>query len=409
MSRMRDPYAVLGVKQDARDDEIKAAWRARAKSVHPDHNRDDPQAAARFAEIGAAYELLKDPRKRSRYDARRRKGEGEDGQTIMQQRRAAQEAAERAKAAREEAARVMEELARANAQRAAKAAQNAQAAAGGSAEASGESPESVVNRIFGAGDKAKKAEAKAADAKSADAKPNTASNPSATAETRTGPKPEPDATAGTETTQKAEDAGNDASHAASVPLPVQAVELISYWIRRLRGIEPAPEKAPDIVTDVVVTIDDLLASRRVTTTLFDGRDVNVQLQPGMTDEHVVRIEGQGHRFQGMQRGDVRVTLKIADDPNFNVEGFDIHTILPVTLENAVLGCESTVESPEGPVAITIPPWSDSNRSVRVEGRGLPETAEKRGDLVVELRLLLWEKPDDKVTDLMRHMREGLFI
>ena len=75
---MRDPYSVLGVKKDARDDEIKAAWRARAKSVHPDHNASDPLAASRFAEIGAAYDLLKDPEKRRRYDARRRKAHYEE-------------------------------------------------------------------------------------------------------------------------------------------------------------------------------------------------------------------------------------------------------------------------------------------------------------------------------------------
>ncbi len=60
---MRDPYKVLGVKRDAGQDEIKAAWRNMAKAVHPDHNQGDPTASARFAEIGRAYETLKDPKK----------------------------------------------------------------------------------------------------------------------------------------------------------------------------------------------------------------------------------------------------------------------------------------------------------------------------------------------------------
>ncbi|MCX8996376.1 DnaJ domain-containing protein [Rhizobiaceae bacterium BDR2-2] len=392
VATMRDPYTVLGVRQDAQDEEIKAAWRARVKSVHPDHNRDDPQAAARFAEIGAAYELLRDPQKRNRYDARHGKADG-DGETIMQKRQAAREAAERAHAAREEAARVMEELARANAQRAAQAARETSGAT------SDDSAEAMVNRIFGTGEKAGAAGAAQDTAPKQDAAPQQGAYDGGA-----GP-----ADATTETTQTSSPEETEAGRASSAPLSVQAIDLISYWIRRLRGIEPVPEKAPDIVTDVTVSIDDLIAGRKVYATLFDGREVRVQLEPGMTRDHVVRIEGQGHRFQGMQRGDVRVTLKIAPDPRFDVEGFDIHTVLPVTLENAVLGCESTVESPEGPVAISIPPWSDSNRSIRIEGQGLPETEDRRGDLVVELRLVLWEKPDDKVTDLMRHMREGLYI
>jgi len=72
---MRDFYSILGVKRDAGTDEIKAAWRTKAKSVHPDQNRDDPQAHNRFAEIGRAYEVLKDPAKRSRYDQQRMKVE----------------------------------------------------------------------------------------------------------------------------------------------------------------------------------------------------------------------------------------------------------------------------------------------------------------------------------------------
>ncbi|SPZ33554.1 DnaJ family molecular chaperone [Agrobacterium tumefaciens] len=109
---MRDPYSILGVKRDARHEEIKAAWRTKAKTVHPDANRDDPDASARFAEIGQAYDLLKDPKKRDLYDQARRAAEKKQrGETIMQQREAAREAAERAKAAE----KLMEELARADA------------------------------------------------------------------------------------------------------------------------------------------------------------------------------------------------------------------------------------------------------------------------------------------------------
>jgi curved DNA-binding protein CbpA len=67
-NRMRDPYAVLGVSRSADQTEIKAAWRAMAKKLHPDQNRGDPNAQSRFTEVGRAYDLLKDPDKRRRYD-----------------------------------------------------------------------------------------------------------------------------------------------------------------------------------------------------------------------------------------------------------------------------------------------------------------------------------------------------
>jgi len=63
-----DPYAVLGVKKDASQDEIQKAYRRLAKKFHPDLNPGNKQAEERFKEISAAYDLLGDPKKRVRFD-----------------------------------------------------------------------------------------------------------------------------------------------------------------------------------------------------------------------------------------------------------------------------------------------------------------------------------------------------
>jgi molecular chaperone DnaJ len=63
-----DLYEVLGVGREASDEEIKRAYRRLARQHHPDANDGDPAAEARFKEIAAAYEVLRDPEKRRRYD-----------------------------------------------------------------------------------------------------------------------------------------------------------------------------------------------------------------------------------------------------------------------------------------------------------------------------------------------------
>lgn len=396
---MRDPYKVLGVKRDAGTDEIKAAWRNMAKAVHPDHNQGDPSATARFAEIGRAYETLKDPRKRNLFDNAVRMAEAKkQEQTIMQQRHAAREAAVRAKAAQANAERVMEELARANAN-----AQKAAAAAGAKQQQAGaaEPAEEMVERIFGA-----------QAARSAGAQPHPhAQQAHAQAQAKphaaeTARQPEHEATEA-ETARTEEEQTEAAAAGTNMSLPLS---LLTSLVRRFTGTgQPAMEKAPDEVATVTVTIEDIMKGSWTTAALPEGREVGFALPAGTTEGHQIRLKGQGFKLPGMQRGDAVINIHIAPDQRFTVDGFDVHTALPLNIENAVLGTEARVDGPEGPINVTVPAWSGSDKTIRIPGKGLPNDSGGKGDLVVELRIMLWEKPDAKVTDLMRSMREGLFL
>ena len=64
----RDYYEVLGISKGASADEIKKAYRTKAKELHPDRNTDDPDLEAQFKEAGEAYEVLKDADKKAAYD-----------------------------------------------------------------------------------------------------------------------------------------------------------------------------------------------------------------------------------------------------------------------------------------------------------------------------------------------------
>jgi hypothetical protein len=74
---MRDPYDVLGVPRSATEAQIKKAFRSLAKQLHPDANNSDPEVAARFAELNAAYEILGDKNKRTAFDRGKIDAEGQ--------------------------------------------------------------------------------------------------------------------------------------------------------------------------------------------------------------------------------------------------------------------------------------------------------------------------------------------
>jgi DnaJ-class molecular chaperone len=425
--KMRDPYSILGVRRDAGSDEIKAAWRSKAKTSHPDQNRDDPSATQRFAEIGQAYDVLKDKDKRSRYDQRLSQMESmKREQTIMQQREEARAAAERARQAKANAERIMADLARIEAEKA-----KAEKAA-----------EALNAKVEAARAKAKAAEAQAATAakaqqttaqQAASAQPNGAqqngpqptntAQPNGSQQASGAAAPDPAAPADVEdiaTSDTAKDTadspfapkpdGGAAEPAQTGIFALPVIGLItSLLVRRIRKPAPVLEKAPDIMVEATIAIDDLLQQNTISLHLSDGRDIRLPLEPGHTDGTIVRMEGKGLKIPGMLTGDVLATLRVLKAGPCTIDGYDIRCPLKLPLEDAVLGCETTVDGPSGPVKITVPAWSGSEQSIRLENQGLPIGGNERGALVVDIRVVLSEKPNEKLTDLMKVMKHGLFL
>ena len=348
---MRDPYSVLGVKRNAGQEEIKAAWRSLAKAVHPDQNHDDPLATVRFTEAGRAYDLLRDPDKRSRYDRQQREAE----LRRMEQMRRQQ--AERK--ARSEAPRMADEGA-----------------------------EEMIARIFGVDSRGQPA----------DARPQPR------------PQPQMQAQTGGFATQEARRTGDepDTDGTGQARGVAPAAAIISAIIRRIRRARSTVDKAPDLVADVTVTVEDILNKARATIETADGQTLRVPLGAGTTDGQVIRLRDAGYRIENLRRGDAVITVRVAPG-RFRVDGFDLRTDLPITIENAVLGCEVTIDGPLGPVPVTVPAWPGSDQAIRIAGEGLIAENGERGDLIAEIRLLLWEKPDDKMIDLMRSLRGGLYL
>ena len=129
----------------------------------------------------------------------------------------------------------------------------------------------------------------------------------------------------------------------------------------------------------------------------------VNVPPGLADGARIRVPGKGHAGRnGREHGDLYITVRVEPHPLFRRDGDDLHITLPIAIHEAALGAKVDVPALDGPVRLRIPPGTQSGRRFRLRERGVPSARDgRRGDLVVEVRLVLPELLDERSKELLR--------
>ncbi len=132
-------------------------------------------------------------------------------------------------------------------------------------------------------------------------------------------------------------------------------------------------------------------------------ELDVQVPAGIGDGARLRLAGQGHAGRGGgEPGDLYVTVHVTADSLFRREGDDLLVEVPVAIHEAGLGARIEVPTLDGPVRLRIPAGTQSGQSFRLRERGAPSRqGGGRGDLVVEVRLVLPVLLDERSKDLLR--------
>jgi len=184
-------------------------------------------------------------------------------------------------------------------------------------------------------------------------------------------------------------------------------DLLSSILGGLGGRTRSAAGPPggDVRAEVGVTLEDIAGGRKPKVTLPNGRTVQLTLPKGVADGQVIRLQGQGNpSAAGGPAGDALVTIRFVPHPLFKAEGADLRLDLPVTLDEAVLGAKIAVPTLSGKVQVTVPPRSSSGRVLRLKGRGLPKPG-GNGDLLVTPRIVLPDRTEPELEELMRRWRE----
>ena len=131
--------------------------------------------------------------------------------------------------------------------------------------------------------------------------------------------------------------------------------------------------------------------------------VQVRMPAGVADGDRVRIAGRGNAgIRGGEPGDLFVTVHVAPHPLYRREGDDLHLVVPIAVHEAALGARVEIPTPEGAARLRVPPGTQSGQRFRLRERGVVSTRDgRRGDLVVEVRLMLPKLLDERSKELLR--------
>jgi molecular chaperone DnaJ len=338
---MRDYYEILGVERTAESDAIKRAYRKLALQYHPDRNNGSAEAEEQFKELTEAYEVLKDPDKRSAYD------------------------------------------------RFGHAAVKGGAGAGYAGFSFHDALE-VFMRDFGAfgvddlfgGGRGRRGG------------PGVRKGP----DTRvTLPLTLEDVASGVTRTLRVElmdpCGGCSGSGAAPGTAPVRCStcggggevrRVQRSFLGQLVSVMPCPDCGGE--GQRIEAACEACAGRGVKRA---GRDIEVTVPPGVSSGDYLTLRGQGNAgVRGGPRGDVLVVLDVEEDERFLRDGADLIYELPVTFSQAALGAELDVPTIGGSARLKVAPGTQSGRLLRMRGRGLPHLqGGGRGDLII--RVAVW--------------------
>lgn len=347
---MSDFYELLGVARTSSADEIKRAYRKRARELHPDANPDDPEAEDRFKEVSRAYEVLSDPESRARYD---RFGEA-----------------------------------------------GISGAAGGGDPFGGGGLGDIFEAFFGGGGFTGRGPAG----------PPRGQDIEATARIDlAGVLSGERVTVNVDTAVRCGEC--EGSGAGDGTRPVRCVDCEGTGqVRRVRQsilgqmVTSGPCGRCGGLGEVVMTPCSACNG--------EGRKISresysVDLPPGIRSGQTMRLSGRGAVGpRGGAPGDLYVHVAVAQHPVFGRDEDDLVAELPVSFAQAALGMHTTLEALDGDIDLVVPAGTQHGQEFVARGRGLPHlNGRGRGHLRVRVAITVPTELTEEQESLLRRFAE----
>jgi len=162
-------------------------------------------------------------------------------------------------------------------------------------------------------------------------------------------------------------------------------------------------RSQDLEHEVEISLEEAFGGAQRIVEL-DGRRLEVKIPAGVKTGSRVRVAGEGPSAgsRGASRGDLYLRMKVLAHPTFERRDDDLYCELPVDLFAALLGGEVRVPTLAGSVVLRIPAGTQSGRTFRLSGQGMPKlrSSQDHGDLYAKVRVMLPEKLDEREQKLV---------
>ncbi len=135
------------------------------------------------------------------------------------------------------------------------------------------------------------------------------------------------------------------------------------------------------------------------------RSIKVRIPAGIKNNAAIRVAGKGAPGRnGGPAGDLHVRVHVGRHPLFTRRKNNLRITVPVTFTEAALGADVVVPTLDGQVTLRIPAGSDSGKTFRIKGRGVPSAKGGQGDLLATIEVAVPDELDDETRRLLEELK-----
>lgn len=173
--------------------------------------------------------------------------------------------------------------------------------------------------------------------------------------------------------------------------------------RRSRGF-----RGQDYTAELHLSLHEAFETHKQTLAV-NGKNLRITVPAGVSDGQVIKLAGQGGPgANGGPNGDLYITFVIVEDPQFKRVGNDLYSTANISLYNAVLGGEETVDTFGGKVKLKIKPGTQNGTKVRLKGKGFPVYKKdgQYGDMIITFSVDIPTDLTEEQKQLFRKLAES---